>query len=81
MVIDVGYKNFVLAHQILAVVNASSNAMIRTRQSVEDNGQFINCSKGHKIKTLLIMGSGHIVGSALETDKIKQRLSEVSSDA
>jgi len=76
MVINVGYNNFIVTNRILTVVSVSSNSMVRLRQNTEDRGKYINCAQGKKVKTLIVVDSGHIIGSPLEVDTINKRLQE-----
>lgn len=81
MVINVGYNNFIVTNRILTVVSVSSNSMVRLRQNTEDRGKYINCAQGKKVKTLIIMKSGHVVGSHLDVDKINKRLQEIQEQS
>lgn len=81
MVINVGYNNFVVTNRILTVVSTNSTTMVRLRQRAEDVGKYINCAQGKKVETLIIMNSGHVVGSHLDVDKINKRLQEIQKQS
>jgi len=77
MVVNVGDNNFVVTNRILTIVSANSATMIRLRQRTEDVGKYINCAQGKKVESLIIMKSGHVIGSHLDVDKINKKLQEI----
>ena len=72
--INVGYNNMVSAEKIVALVGFDSAPSKRLVQDSKDSGMAVDCTGGKKTKTVVIMNSGHIILSSVETEKLAERV-------
>ena len=73
--INAGYNNMVSADKVVALVGFDSAQSKRLVQDSKDQGCAIDCTGGKKTKSVIIMNSGHVVLSSLETEKLASRIS------
>ena len=74
--INVGYNNMVSADKVVALVSFDSAPSKRLGQDSKDGGRAIDCTGGKKTKSVVIMNSGHVVLSSLETERLAERVSD-----
>ncbi len=74
--INAGYNNMVSADKIVALVSFDSAPAKRLVQDSKDTGRAIDCTGGKKTKSVIIMNSGHVILSSIESEKLAQRVSE-----
>ena len=72
--INAGYNNMVSADKIVALVSFDSAPSKRLVQDSKDSGRAIDCTGGKKTKSVIIMNSGHVVLSSLETERLAARI-------
>ena len=73
--INIGYGNMVAANRVVAVVSPDSAPVKRMVQDAKAKGLIIDATLGRKTRSVLIMDSGHIVLSAIQTSAAAGRLS------
>ena len=73
--INVGYNNMVSAEKIVALVSFDSAPSKRLVQDSKDSGRAIDCTGGKKTKSVVIMNSGHVILSSVESEKLAARIS------
>lgn len=73
--INVGYNNMVSADKVVALVSFDSAPSKRLVQDSKDCGRAIDCTGGKKTRSVVIMNSGHVILSSLETEKLAARVS------
>lgn len=73
--INVGYNNMVSADKVVALVSFDSAPSKRLVQDSKDSGRAIDCTGGKKTRSVVIMNSGHVVLSSLESEKLAARVS------
>ena len=78
--INVGYNNMVSADKVVALVSFDSAPSKRLVQDSKDTGRAVDCTGGKKTRSVVIMNSGHVVLSSLETEKLASRVSEDRED-
>ncbi len=74
--INAGFNNMVSADKVVALVSFDSAPSKRLVQDSKDSGRAIDCTGGKKTKSVIIMNSGHVILSSLETEKLAERISE-----
>ncbi len=80
--IPIGFGNIVSARRIIAVVGPDSAPVKRIIQDAREHRLLIDASCGRKTRAVLVMDSGHVVLSALQTETIARRLcADVDEDA
>ena len=72
--INAGYNNMVSAEKIVALVGFDSAPAKRLVQDSKDSGHAVDCTGGKKTRTVIIMNSGHVILSSLETEKLAARV-------
>ena len=72
--INIGYGNMVAANRVVAVVSPDSAPVKRMVQDAKGRGLIIDATLGRKTRSVLIMDSGHIVLSAIQTSAAAGRL-------
>ena len=73
--INAGYNNMVSADKIVALVSFDSAPAKRLVQDSKDTGRAIDCTGGKKTKSVIIMNSGHVILSSIETERLASRIS------
>lgn len=74
-ILPVGFQNFVMTEQVVAVVSSDSAPMRRLVQSLRNSERLIDATQGRRTRCLVFMSSGHIVLSALSQEALVRRLS------
>lgn len=72
--INVGYNNMVSADKVVALVSFESAPSKRLVQDSKDSGRAVDCTGGKKTRSVVIMNSGHVILSSLETEKLAGRI-------
>ncbi len=72
--INVGFGNIVNANRVIAIVSPDSAPMKRIIQEAKEKGLLINATYGRKTRGVVIMDSGHIVLSCIQSDTVAGRL-------
>ncbi len=76
--VNVGYGNMVNSTRIVAIVSPDSAPIRRMIQDAKDAGNAIDATCGRKTRAVLIMDSGHLVLSPLQTETMAARTEERS---
>lgn len=72
--VSIGFGNIVSATRIVAVIGPESAPVKRIVQDAREHRLLIDASCGRKTRAVLMMDSGHVVLSALQTETIARRL-------
>ncbi len=72
--VNIGYGNMVAANRVVAVVSPDSAPVKRMVQDARKAGRVVDATLGRKTQSVLVMDSGHIVLSAVQTTSIQGRL-------
>jgi regulator of extracellular matrix RemA (YlzA/DUF370 family) len=74
-VLPVGFKNYVLAEHVIAIVASDSSPIRRLIQTMKDTEKLVDATQGKRVRSVLFMNSGHIVLSALSREVLVKRIS------
>ena len=74
--INIGFGNMVSSARLVAVVSPESAPVKRIVQEAKDKGNVIDATQGRKTRAVLITDSDHVILSALQPEKIANRLNE-----
>ena len=74
--VNIGFGSLVNASRIVAVVSSDSAPVKRLLRDAEDRNQLVDATFGRKVRTVLVMDSGHVVRCALQTETLASRLEE-----
>ena len=72
--VSVGVGNIVSGARIIAVITPDSAPVKRLIQDARERRILIDASCGRKTRAVLVMDSGHVVLSALQSETIARRL-------
>lgn len=72
--LHVGFGGTVAANRVLAILSPDSAPVRRMIRLAADEGRLINMTYGRKTKSVIVLDSGHIALSALQTETIVNRL-------
>ncbi len=79
--VNIGYGNLVSARRVIAVVSPDSAPVKRMVQDAREAGRLIDATLGRKTRSVLVMDSGHIVLSALQTASVQGRVTGQESQS
>lgn len=72
--VSVGFGNIVSGSRIIAVITPDSAPVKRLIQDARERHMLIDASCGRKTRAVLVMDSGHVVLSALQSETVARRL-------
>ena len=78
--INIGFGNVVAAQRILAVLSPDSAPIKRMIQEAKERGMLVDASFGRSTRSVLLMGTDHVILSALGPEQLSGRGSEVKED-
>ena len=67
--INIGFGSLVSARRLVAVVSPESAPIKRLVQEARERGVLIDATYGRKTASIFIMDSGHVILSALPTER------------
>lgn len=71
---NIGFGNLVSQERVVAVVSPDSAPIRRMVQESRERGVLIDATYGRKTASIFVMDSGHVVLSALPTEKFQAEL-------
>lgn len=72
--VNVGYGNLVRPERIIAILEAKSLPVKRLRDRAVEENRLIDATAGRKMRSLIVIDSGHVVLSALSPQALDDRL-------
>lgn len=75
-VLNIGFGNIVSSGRVVAVVSPSSAPMKRLKEDARKTGKLIDATEGRMTRSIIITDSDHVILSALQTERLAERLSE-----
>lgn len=78
--VNIGFGNLVSPEKIVSVVSPDSAPAKRMVQDARENQRLVDGTAGRRTRAVLVMDSGHIVLSALQTETIAGRLRDSEGD-
>ena len=72
--VNIGHSNFLASARILAVLEPASLPIKRLREHASEKGTLIDATAGRKVRSVIVLDSGHVALSALTTQKLQERL-------
>ena len=77
--ISVGFGNMVCVDRIVAIVSPDSSPVKRLVQDAKDSSCAIDVTCGRRTRAVLVLDSGHVILSALQTDTVSARIRDDGS--
>ena len=78
--INIGFGNTVSSNKVVAIVSPESAPIKRIVQEAKDKGTAIDATCGRRTRAVIIMDSGHIVLSAIQSETVAGRLDKDEKD-
>ena len=78
--LNVGYGNMVCCERIICVVSPDAAPIKRMVAQARETGRAIDASCGKRTRSVIFTDSDHLILSALDVDKINNRLSGKAKD-
>lgn len=72
--VPVGFGNVVCANRVLCVMNPGTAPAKRRLKQAKEVGRYIDMTLGRPLKSLLLLDTGDVLGSALTSATIQSRL-------
>ena len=80
LLVEIGFGNFVSAEKIVTMLSPDSAPIKRMISDCRERGLLVDASFGRSTKAVLLMGSGHVILSALSPEEITARIAELDQD-
>lgn len=74
LMVNIGYGNVLPVDKIVAILNINSAPIRKLVQDAKEKDMLINASQGRKTRSVIVMDSGHIVLSSVQTETIVGRI-------
>ncbi len=74
MLLNVGFGNMVAVGRLIAIASPDSSPIKRIIQDARERNTVIDATHGRRTRAVVVMDSGHIVLSALQTETLANRL-------
>lgn len=72
---NVGYGNTANISRIISVLNPDSAPIKRMVQNAKEDGRLIDATQGRKVRSIIVMDSGHVIKSSIQPETLASRLS------
>ena len=79
MLINVGYENFIRRDLVAVILKPDSSHVKKLRQDATEKGLLINATSGHKTRSVIVLTTGQVVLSSLQTSTFKDRAKAIQN--
>ena len=79
MMISVGYRNYISANRIVAIISPDSRPSKNMINGAREQGKIIDATMGKKTKSVVVTNSNHIILSANSPDTLVHRIQSLGS--
>jgi len=79
MLLHISHDNYVRAELIAAVLRPDSSPVKRLRKSAEEKGRLIDATSGHRTRSVVVLSTGQVVLTSLNTKTLWQRAHKAGS--
>ena len=76
--VSVGFGNIVSGDRLIAIVSPDSAPIKRIIQEAREAGRLIDATCGRRTRAVVVMDSGHVVLSAIQSETIANRMEQKS---
>lgn len=77
--VDVGFGSMISPRRLVALIGPDSAPVKRMVQEAREAGSLIDATYGRRTRSVLVMDSGHIILSALESEELSERMNKRES--
>jgi regulator of extracellular matrix RemA (YlzA/DUF370 family) len=79
--LNIGFGSTVVSDRVVAIVSPNSAPMKRLKDEAREERRLIDATHGRRTRSIIILDSNHVVLSAILSETISQRLSQLKDDA
>ena len=72
--INIGFGNMVSSARLVAIVSPESAPIKRIIQETREKGLLIDATYGRRTRAVIVMDSGHVVLSAIQSETVASRV-------
>jgi regulator of extracellular matrix RemA (YlzA/DUF370 family) len=76
VLINLGYNNLVSAERVVAIINPNSVPAKRLRDDAKKTGLLIDATSGHRLRSMIISSSKHVILTSVEVKTLASRYYE-----
>jgi regulator of extracellular matrix RemA (YlzA/DUF370 family) len=76
MLINIGYENFIRKDLVSVILKPDSSHVKKLRQDATEKGLLINATSGHKTRSVIVLTTGQVILSSLQTTTFTARVSK-----
>ena len=74
LLLNVGFGNTVIANRVVAVIKTGSSPARKLKDNAKNNGKLVDVTEGRRTRSIIIMDSGHVILSSIQTETLSQRM-------
>ncbi len=74
--VDVGFGSMISPRRLVALIGPDSAPVKRMIQEAREAGNLVDATYGRRTRSVLIMDSGHIILSAIESEAVSERMNK-----
>ena len=74
--VDVGFGSMISPRRLVALIGPDSAPVKRMIQEAREAGNLVDATYGRHTRSVLIMDSGHIILSAIESEAVSERMNK-----
>ncbi len=78
--LNVGHGNTVVLERIVAVINTGSSPARKLRETAKTDKCLLDLTEGRRTRSMIILDSGHVILSSVQTETISQRVQALRQD-
>jgi hypothetical protein len=71
--VNIGFGNLIATERVISILTSASSPMKRLKSEAKDSGKLIDATEGRRTRSIIIMDSGHVILSALQTETLANR--------
>ena len=71
--LNIGFGSTVVSERVVAIVSPNSAPMKRLKDEAREDRRLIDATHGRRTRSIIILGSNHVVLSAIQAETISQR--------
>ena len=76
MILD-GYDKYVRSELVAVVLKPGSSPVKRMRKDASGKGVLVDATSGHKTRSVLLLSTGQVVLSSLQTETVQNRVNKL----
>jgi hypothetical protein len=78
--VNIGFGNLIATGRVISILTSTSSPMKRLKGEAKGAGKLIDATEGRRTRSIIIMDSGHVILSALQTETLANRFTEKAGE-